>query len=324
MNASIATTASGASTRLLALGALLAGVASTTPAEAQGQPQAHWDDDGGNACVPAFERAQRARLHGELVDARARLPECLAEACPARVRDDCTRMRVELDGAIPTVAFAVRDSAGLDVDATVTVDGAPVAVEGGRAGALDPGPHIVTYTVAGQAPRTTRFRLYEGEKSRLIILTARADANAADANVTVAEGAHRTAWPFVLGGAGVLLLASSVFFVVRANSESADARDAARSVPSGVGPCQDFGGAPADSRFCNADKNARTATSLAWATGAAGVTALGSAAVVWLLESRAARSGRTPAPGAAVPRATARVLPAVGASSAGASLDLTF
>ena len=313
--------ATTATTRALILAAVLAGVASTTPAAAQGQPQAHWDDDGGNACVLAFERAQRARMHGELVDARTRLPECLAEACPARVRDDCTRMRVELDGAIPTVALAVRDAAGLDVDATVTVDGAPFDVQGGRASALDPGPHVVTYTVAGQAPRTARFRLYEGEKSRLIVLTASTEAPAGGANGSaVAEGVHRTAWPFVLGGAGVLLLASSVFFVLRANSYASDAKDAARSVPKGVGPCQDFGGVPADSRFCEADKNTKTATSLAWATGAAGVTALGSAAVVWLLESRSSRSA---SPGGASPRG-ARVLPAVGATSAGASIDLTF
>ena len=300
---------------VLTVAAVLVAAAAATPASAQGQSQAHWDDDGGNACVLTFERAQRARLHGELVEARARLPECLAEACPARVRDECTRMRVELDGAIPTAAFAVRDAAGLDLDASVSVDGAPVEVAGGRATAINPGPHVVTYTLAGEAPRTTHVRLYEGEKSRLIVLTARAQAPAAEVPGVAAEGTHHTSWPFVIGGAGVLLVATSVFFVIRANGYAADGREAARSVPAGVGPCQDLGGIPADPRFCEANKNRTTATSLAIASGAAGAVALGSAAVLWLLESR---------PRAGAPSRAARFVPAIGPTAAGASMDLTF
>lgn len=285
-----------------------------TPARGQGQQQAHWDDEHSNACVVTFERAQRARLHGELVDARASLPECLAESCPARVRDDCTRMRVELDSAIPTAAFAVRDAAGNDLDATLTLDGARVELDAGRAMAINPGPHVVTYALPGEAPRTMKIRIYEGEKSRLIVIRAGAGVSSTKAPGDVAESNRHTAWPYVIGGAGVLLGAAGLYFLVRANGYSDDARDASKSVPAGVGPCQDFAGMPANPRFCEASDNHKTAAGLAIATGAAGAVALGSAVLIWYLESRSRGASQR----------AARIVPAIGPTTAGASVDVRF
>jgi len=233
-----------------------------------------------DTCVSAFENAQNERMSGKLVSARARLPACLASSCPDRVRDDCARMRDELDRATPTATFAVRGPDGVDLDATLTVDGAPVDLQAGRSQLFDPGMHVVTWTVAGEAPRTSRVTIYEGEKSRLVVLQHAPIL----APTPAPEPKRSLVAPLILGGAGVLLAATSIFFVTRASDASYRGAALAQKVPQGVQACQDSAYGPANADFCQADKDHRFATGAAWATGAAAVSAIGAAVFLYVID----------------------------------------
>src|ERR1700709_1044923 len=76
------------------------------------------------ACVGAYEDAQRLRKDGKLTDARSKLLVCAQDACPAVLRKDCTVWIGEVEQATPTVLLAAKSPIGKDiVDVTVTVDG---------------------------------------------------------------------------------------------------------------------------------------------------------------------------------------------------------
>jgi hypothetical protein len=84
------------------------------------------------------------------------------------VRDDCARRLDDVERALPTIVFDVKDGAGHDlVDVTATVDSQPLAhTLGGEPLPLDPGKHVFVFTEAGQPPVTQAFVLKEGEKDR--------------------------------------------------------------------------------------------------------------------------------------------------------------
>jgi hypothetical protein len=119
-------------------------------------------------CVDANAKGQDLRRDGKLTEAREQLRQCSAQACPAMVRDDCTKRLDELEGAQPTIAFEVKDTSGADVSAVkVTVDGQPLTDKlDGTALPVDRGTHVFTFIMAGQPPVTRTFVLTEGEKGR--------------------------------------------------------------------------------------------------------------------------------------------------------------
>ncbi|HEY6463332.1 MAG TPA: hypothetical protein VIY73_24365, partial [Polyangiaceae bacterium] len=119
-------------------------------------------------CVDADTQAQNLRRSGKLAAARAQLQTCGDPSCPAMVRDDCSRRTDELEKAQPTVIFDAKDVAGRDLVAVeVSVDGQPLAKAlDGTALRVDPGPHVFTFTSAGQPPVTLNLVLREGEKER--------------------------------------------------------------------------------------------------------------------------------------------------------------
>src|SRR5687768_2756968 len=97
-----------------ALGAVLA---STSVASAQ-------DDATKQACVSAYDETQSARQKGALRAAREKALACSQEACPAIVKKDCAQWLGEIDAALPTISFAVKDAAGQDTTAArVFLDG---------------------------------------------------------------------------------------------------------------------------------------------------------------------------------------------------------
>jgi hypothetical protein len=246
------------------------------------------------SCVGAFEGAQNDRMRGKLVSARARLPACLAASCPDRMRDDCARMRDELDRSTPSATFAVRTPDGVEIDATLTVDGAPVDLHAGRSQLIDPGMHVVTWTAPGEAPRTSRITIYEGEKSRLVVLRHEVAPPAAPPRVIVDEPEKKKSWllPIALGGAGILLGATSIVFAVR--SSDAEDRGAALAprVPAGVAPCQDTSYAKADPAFCDADKDRKSSSAIAIVTGIAAVGAIGTAVALAIFDTPKPRQAR--------------------------------
>jgi hypothetical protein len=119
-------------------------------------------------CIDADTQAQSLRRQGKLASPRAQLQRCGDPACPALLRDDCTRLTDELERAQPTILFDAKDGAGHDLGAVrVTMDGQPLAdALGGTALRVDPGAHVFTFTTAGQAPVELTFVIKEGEKER--------------------------------------------------------------------------------------------------------------------------------------------------------------
>jgi hypothetical protein len=265
-----------------------------------------------SACVGAFEAAQSDRLHGKLVSARERLPACLPSSCPERLRDDCARMQVDLDRAIPTATFAVRGADGSDLDATLAVDGIPVDLHAGRSQMIDPGMHLLTYTLAGGAPRTSRLAVYEGEKSRFVVVNAGGGVmSPADAGDEKEK--KSLVLPLVIGGGGVLLYAASIFFAARAIGSANEVAAIAPTQPAGVAPCQDHSAGKADPKFCEADQDRRASTTVAVVSGIAGTAALGTAIVLAVLSRDKPRASHA-----------ARITPSVGPNAAGAAIDLSF
>lgn len=287
-------------------------VASRAPAQPTTPP---WDSpEGANTCVSSFEGAQSDRMVGKFVSARARLPACLLSTCPTRVRDDCARMRDELDRATPTATFAVRDADGTDLDATLAIDGAPVDLHAGRALLLDPGTHVVTYTLPGESSRTTKVTLFEGEKTRLVVINPARSVPVDGAKIDVEK--RSLVAPAVIGLAGVGLAVTSVIFAAKAIGSANDAAALAHVVPVGVAPCQDHSFGKADPNFCAAAEDSKTSTTVAVVTGLAGTAAIGTAVVMTILELR--RPHRT------TPTSSAQVAPTIGPQGAGASLAVSF
>jgi hypothetical protein len=120
-------------------------------------------------CISANESAQALRQAGKLQDARSMLSVCMAQSCPGPVREDCAQRLDEVQRAIPTVVFEMRDTAGRDLTGVnLTIDARPVGAPGVIALPLDPGPHTFRFEVAGAPPVDKSIVLREAEKDRLV------------------------------------------------------------------------------------------------------------------------------------------------------------
>src|SRR6516164_7821903 len=85
--------------------------------------RAHADDTALAACIAANEGSIQRRNEHKLLDARAQALQCAADACPAVMRDACKRRVEQVNAALPTIVFDVKDATGTDVAAKVTMDG---------------------------------------------------------------------------------------------------------------------------------------------------------------------------------------------------------
>jgi hypothetical protein len=174
-------------------------------------------------CVDANTKAQSLRREGRYAAAREQLTLCIDRSCPGIVRDDCTQRLDELERAQPTVVFDAKTAVGDDVVLVhVAVDGVRLAdVLDGRALGVDPGQHVFTFEVPGQAPTTYRFVLKEGEKDRRerIVLAPAAEparANVAAASAPPPRGQGQRTAGLVLGAAGLAGLGVGTVFGVLA------------------------------------------------------------------------------------------------------------
>jgi hypothetical protein len=144
--------------RFVILAVLLAG---TVASRAHAEPQVA-------ECLAATEASLKLQAEHRLRQAKAELVTCAAPSCPAEIRQECARRMEMVTAAIPTVVFVVTGPGGHEMSAVrVTMDGAVLAESlEGNALALDPGSHVFTFEVAGQAPVTETLILHEGERDR--------------------------------------------------------------------------------------------------------------------------------------------------------------
>jgi hypothetical protein len=172
-------------------------------------------------CIGANEAAQDLRQSGRLREAREKLALCVSQSCPGPVREDCAQRLDEVNRAMPTLVFEVKDAAGNDVSAaTVTMDGQPLADKlGGTSIPVDPGEHHFVFDDPdGISLKTeTTVIVREGDKDRhvKVVLGGGPGPSPQDASTTAPGGrsAVPTASYVAFGVAGVGLIAGVGFTV---------------------------------------------------------------------------------------------------------------
>lgn len=98
-------------------------------------------------CIEEFERAQRTRKRGRLLDSRREFRLCAAETCPAMVRKDCTDALASLGTTIPSLRPRLEDANGNELRGfTLELDGAQIAV-GPEPIEVDPGEHRLVFSL---------------------------------------------------------------------------------------------------------------------------------------------------------------------------------
>ena len=145
------------------LGPLLTGaiVAVTSPAVADGPTPIR--------CVEASEEAGTLQKADKLGAAKASYLVCADAACPKDVREECVHRLSEVNDAMPSVVFEVKDASGNDLsDVRVTMDGTLLVEHvGPTAVTIDPGEH--TFHFEGADPSLAiekKLVIHDGEKNR--------------------------------------------------------------------------------------------------------------------------------------------------------------
>jgi hypothetical protein len=185
-------------------------------------------------CIAANESAQALRLAGMLRDARAKLSVCMASSCPGPVREDCAQRLDDLQRAIPTVVFDIKDASGRDlVDVKLSIDGSAVGNAGVTAVPLDPGPHAFRFEAAGAASVDKSVVLHEGERDwRISVVIGSAVAPSpqtptpqGDQASNTGTGDVRRVIGWIVGGAGVAAIGVGVIVGLVAKSSYDSAPD---------------------------------------------------------------------------------------------------
>jgi hypothetical protein len=169
------------------------------------QPAAPVDPTG--ACIDAHVAAQREQRAGRLLLAREQALVCSRTGCPEVLVAECTEIRAKLEGATPSVVFAVKDERGGDVVVARVFDGDRLLTErlDGKAVEVDPGEHRFRVELEGEAPRTETVLLREGERLRRVTFGAERVPSPEEYALPTAPRAGRgpSSAFWMLGAAGV-------------------------------------------------------------------------------------------------------------------------
>jgi hypothetical protein len=255
-------------------------------------------------CIAANEAAQVLRLGGKLVEARSKLAICMDLSCPGPVREDCAERMDDLQAAIPSVVFDVKDAAGRDlVGVKVSIDGTAMGITTATAVPLDPGPHAFRFELPGAPPVDKSLVLLEGEAARRVSVvlgvpptaaaasepsgTAPESAASAGEGSAVAAGTDEeqpsspptghsqrlAAW--IAGGTGVAALGLSLVLVL-----------VAKSSYDGADGCS--GKMCTTSDGLDTSSSARTVGNVATGFFVVGAVATSAGAILWLTAPKAA------------------------------------
>ncbi len=194
-------------------------------------PAAHAQD--ADACINASESSLSLRKAGKLIEARKALATCAAPACPDPVKSSCQQRLQDVERAVPSIVFQVKDGAGNDVPSVkISVDGQLRDERVGAALSLDPGSHTFTFDAPGLPQVTKTLVIMEGVKDRpeTVILGAPAPAPAAPSATTSDQtpagggGSSQKTIGLVVGGVGIAGLAVGSVFGLMASSKWSQAQ----------------------------------------------------------------------------------------------------
>lgn len=118
-------------------------------------------------CIAANETSVELQRNGKLLESRIKNAECATEACPQAIQRACVARADELNAAIPSVIFEVRDAQGHDIaSVTIAVDGQAPQPLPAQALSLNPGAHRFRFEAPGSQPSEPTFVLRAGERQR--------------------------------------------------------------------------------------------------------------------------------------------------------------
>jgi hypothetical protein len=235
--------------------------------------------------VAANETGQDLRQAGKLREARTKLSVCMAAACPGPVREDCGQRLDEIERAVPTVVFDVKDSAGRDLPyVKLSIDGKRAGLVEVTALPLDPGQHLFRFEAAGQPGVEREVVLREGEKQkRVFVVIGPASAPrpaepSAIPDETRGDGRRMAGW--ITGGVGVATMGIGIVVALSAKSSWENA-------PNCIGThC-------ADNPGITATNSARSTGDIATAVFVIGAVAATTGVVLWLTAPRAQSAAAT-------------------------------
>ena len=191
-------------------------------------------DDTKQACVDASEKGQSLRDDHKLRAAREAFLACARDACPGPLKKDCADWLASVDKLMPSVMIVARDR-GQDVaKVAVDVDGKRVQESLNGVGIpVDPGPHVLRFTMAGRAPVEQTVVAREGDKDWQVFVEFGVDATEGPATAPLAPAPdvappsafHVPVAAWVLGGVTVAAAGSFAAFGLMGKSDLSHLRD---------------------------------------------------------------------------------------------------
>lgn len=223
------------------------------------------DDD----CVDANNKSIALRRAGKLLDARAETTKCATATCGQELQSSCLRRTDEINAALPSIVFDVRDDGGTDIGGVnVVVDGKATIDATVAAISLDPGEHKFVFESIGWSRVERTFILREGERQRrerILLMRLKEDATLSPAAETgpVAEPSRGKTQRIVglsVAGLGALGVGLGAVFGLSASSKWSDAQT------------QCGAGCPSDSAAQGLKSDASSAATLSTLSFIAGAT----------------------------------------------------
>jgi hypothetical protein len=221
--------------------------------------RAHADDKA--TCTAAYTAGQEQRNASQFTLARETLAICARPTCKDWMVAECVRWLEDVDRRQPTVTLAAEGARGELVDIVkVDLDGKPFAKElDGRAVALDPGKHTLTFVARDGSTVSVSKMIAEGQKVVAIKATFEIKpappappapappapappvvlqpANATPASTSAAPEAKSNPWRttgFITGGAGVAGLGvGAAFGLIALNKKGSSHCDASNVCDAG-------------------------------------------------------------------------------------------
>ena len=188
-------------------------------------------------CAASYETAQLLRHQQKLRKAREQLAICAHSSCPSVVTLDCATWLKEVDGAIPTLLFRVRDERGHAVsDFRVLVDGEAMPRDVDAPLPFDPGPHLVRIEAEGFALLEQNVVLKPREQGRVFestLISARREPPVAELPPEPLRGPPKSDAPLAEGPIAERRQENSPLSDPPAHSSSA--RETGMYVAGGVG-----------------------------------------------------------------------------------------